>query len=209
MVHWSSGIRTALALIAVAGASTAHAAPVSFSFTGTVTDDPFGVGLTSFVGSYTFESASPDAAPADSSTGSYISSGPGFGITVDFDGGAATPSVVGSLNIGVANDFAGPADQYTVTGLAGALELALFLEDSSATAFNSDALPQVPPALADFAFRQFRWFDTDTEILGRVDSLVCTAGCSAVPVPEPISALLLVAAMLAGLAVKRLTPRAA
>lgn len=212
MAHRSSGIRNALALVGIAAACAAHAAPVTFSFAGTVTDDPFGLGLTSFTGWYAFESTAADGAPA-ASTGSYDSSGPGFGIAVDFDGGTATASVSGSLNIGIANDFAGPVDQYTVTGLAGMVQLGLFLEDDSATAFSSDALPQVPPALAGFGFRQFRWFDTDTsdprEILGTVDSLVCTAGCNAVPVPEPVSASLLVAATLAGFAAKRLTRRTA
>jgi hypothetical protein len=175
MVYWHSAIRNALVLASLAAACTAHAAPVTSSFTGNVTSDPFGLGLVSFAGSYTFESEAPDAVPA-TSTGSYNSSGPGFGIAVDFDSGAATASVTGALNIGIANDFAGPVDQYTVTGSTGTVELGLFLEDFTATAFGSDALPQLPPALADFAFRQFRWFDTDTndprEILGTVDSLV-------------------------------------
>jgi hypothetical protein len=69
---------------------------------------------------------------------------PGFGIAVNFDSGAATASVTGALNIGIANDFAGPVDQYTVTGLTGTVELGLFLEDFTATAFGSDALPQLP-----------------------------------------------------------------
>jgi len=170
MVYWRSVIQSAVALASLAAACTALAAPVTFSFTGTVTDDPFGLGFASFAGSYTFESTAGDAAPS-ASTGSYDSSGPGFGIAVDFDAGAATASVVGALNIGIANDFAGPVDQYTVTGLAGTVELGLFLEDLTATAFSSDALPQLPPDLADFGFRQFRWFDTDTndprEILDR------------------------------------------
>jgi hypothetical protein len=209
MAYWQSVIRSAVALAGLGAACAGLAAPVTFSFTGTVTDDPFGVGLVSFAGSYTFESAAGDAVPA-ASTGSYDSSGPGFGIAVDFDAGAATASVVGTLNIGIANDFADPVDQYTVTGLAGTVELGLFLEDLTATAFGSDALPQLPPALAAFGFRQFRWFDTDMndphEILGTVDSLVCTAGCGAVP--EPGSALLLVAALLAG-SVVGLPPRRA
>jgi hypothetical protein len=205
MVSWHSGIRNALACAGLAAACAVHAAPVTFSFTGSVTDDPYGLGFVSFVGSYTFESAALDAAPA-ASTGSYDSSGAGFGIAVDFDGGAATASVLGTLNIGIANDFAGPVDQYTVTGLSGTVELGLFFEDLTATALGSDALPQLTPALADYAFRQFRWFDTDTndprEILGTVDSLVCTAGCNAVAVPEPGSLLLLVVAVLAGSAVR-------
>jgi hypothetical protein len=170
-----------------------------------VTDDPFGSGLVSFTGSYTFESTASDLVPADTSTGSYDSSGPAYGIAVDFDGGVATASVVGGLNIGIANEFAGSIDQYLVSGVADSVELALFLEDFTATAFSSDALPQQPPALADFAFRQFRWFDTDTndprEILGTIDSLVCTAGCNSVA--EPDSALLLIAVVLASGVVTR------
>ena len=205
MVCWQSVIRNALALAGLAAGCAVYAAPVTFSFTGNVTDDPFGLGVVTFAGSYTFESAATDAAPA-ASTGSYNSSGPGFGIAVDFDGGAVVASVVGTLNVGIANDFAGPVDQYTVTGLDDPVELGLFFEDSTATTFGSDALPQLPPALAAFGFRQFRWFNTDPndprEILGTVDSLVCTAGCNAVPVPEPDSAWLLVVALLAGSAVR-------
>ena len=177
-------------LTSLAGAATA--APVTYAFTGSVSDDPFGVGLASFSGTYTFDSAAVDLVAA-SHTGSYTSSGVAFGIAVVFDGGAVSVDLYGLpttvLNIGVADNFAGPVDQYAVTGLAGSVELGLFFEDTLASAFSSDGLPVPAPLLAAFSFRQFRWFDTDAanphEILGNIESLSCVAGCDSVPVPEP------------------------
>lgn len=194
------GWRWLVAAAMIATAAGVSAAPVTFAFAGGVTDDPFGTGLTSFAGSFTFDSAAADAAPAPS-TGSYTSLGPAFGIEVSFDAGAATAAVGGTLNVGIANNFAGPVDQYTVTGIDGFTELALFLEDASAGVFASDALPPLPPALAAFSFRQFRWFGTDPndprEILGTVDTLSCVAGCSRVPLPEPVSGALVSIAIVA------------
>jgi len=173
---------------------SASASPVTVSFSGMVTDDPFGLGFSTFTGTYTFDSAASDGA-ADPSTGSYTSVGPTYGISAIFDSGAATANVAGMLNIGIANDFAGPVDQYTATGLAGVTELGLFLEDTNASVFSSDALPALPPPLAAFVFRQFRWFDTDIEILGTIDTLACINGCGAIPAPEPGTAALLAMAL--------------
>jgi len=125
----------AIAVLSVGALGSAGATPVTVAFTGTVTDDPFGVGFTSFEGTYTFDSAAADSVP-DISTGSYTSLGAGFGISASFDSGAATASVSGTLNIGIANDFAGPIDQYTVTGLSGTAGLGLFLEASAASVFR-------------------------------------------------------------------------
>lgn len=189
-------------LTSLTGAATA--APVTYAFTGLVNNDPFGVGLASFSGTYTFDSAAVDLV-ADSQTGSYTSSGVAFGIAVDFDGGAVSVDLYGLptvLNIGVADNFAGPVDQYAVTGLAGSVELGLFFEDTLASAFSSDGLPVPAPLLAAFSFRQFRWFDTDAgnphEILGNIESLSCVAGCDSVPVPEPGSLWLAGLALSAG-----------
>ena len=190
-------------LTGLTGAATA--APVTYAFTGSVSDDPFGVGLASFSGTYTFDSAAVDLVAA-SHTGSYTSSGVAFGIAVVFDGGAVSVDLYGLpttvLNIGVADNFAGPVDQYAVTGLAGSVELGLFFEDTLAIAFSSDGLPVPAPLLAAFSFRQFRWFDTDAanphEILGNIESLSCVAGCDSVPVPEPGSLWLAGLALSAG-----------
>lgn len=172
----------------IAAACSAVAAPITIAFTGSVTDDPFGVGLATFEGTYTFDSESTDGA-ADPNTGSYTSVGPAFGITATFDGGAATAAVTGMLNIGIANDF-GTVDQYTVTGLSATGEVGLFFEDPTASVFSSDALVVPPPPIDAFVFLQFRWFDTDVEILGTIATLTCIENCGPASVPEPGTALL-------------------
>ena len=182
--------------------TSATSAPITFGFTGSVTDDPFG--LSSFgapiSGNYTFDSAAADAI-ADPASASYTSTGAAFGFSATVDG---TPyAVSGNLNIGILNAF---VDQYLVTAVDGALSLALFLQDDTATAFSSDALPLVPPPIADFAFRQFRLFGSDVEFLGTVDTLACIAGCDGNgggTVPEPGTLLLLVGAALSGLVARR------
>lgn len=166
----------------------AHAAPLSFDFSGAVTDDPFGVSHLGapIAGSFSFDPAALDLIP-DATTGGYLSQGGDFGFTVTVDG--APFSVAGSLFIGVVN--AG-TDQYTVTADNGSTTLELLFDDASGTAFTSDALP-TSVSLAAFAFRQFRLFDNGAEFLGSVDTL--TAGATP-PVPEPTSTALLGAGLL-------------
>ena len=127
----------------------------------------------------------------------FASSGPGFGFTANVDG--TTYSVPGVLTVTTANNIV-VGDQYGVIAIDLLLTLELFLQDSTATALASDALPLLPPALASFDLRQFRLFaaDDSAQFLGTVDTLVCTAGCDARTVPEPGS-LLLVALALANL----------
>ena len=191
-------IGAGLALLLGCVATTATSALLTFSFTGTVNNDPFG--LSSFgapiVGSYSFDSTSADAIP-DPTSGSYTSNGAAFGFAATVDG---TPFAVnGNLSVGIVNSF---VDQYLVTADDGTLRLELFLEDASGGAFSSDALPLAPPALAAFSVRQFRLFGfgVDVEFGGTVDTLVCSASCESVPEP---GTLLLLAAGLAGLAVRR------
>jgi hypothetical protein len=162
-----------LVLVLLLHAGGLGAVPTTFSFTGSVTDDPFGLSTfgAPISGNYTFDSASVDAIPAPD-TGSYTSLGPGFGFNANVDG---TPySVSGSLNVSVLNAF---IDQYLVTATDGTLTLEIFFEDSTGTAFSSDALPLTPPPVSSFDTRQFRLFAPDAEFLGTVDTLVCTAGC--------------------------------
>jgi len=167
------------------GATGAYAFPITFSFTGSVTDDPFG--LSSFgapiSGTYTFDSAASDADPTPS-VGSYPSIGPGFGFSANVDG--TNYAVAGSLSVNVANDIT--VDQYGAIATDVALTLELFFEDATQTALSSDALPLAPPAIAGFGFRQFRLFSDDAQFLGTVDTLICSAGCDGVGggrVPEP------------------------
>jgi MYXO-CTERM domain-containing protein len=188
-------VRLLTAFAAMLWVCTLHASPITFSFTGAVTDDPFG--LSSFgapiSGSYTFDSASTDSIPSPS-TGSYASVGPGFGFRANVDG--TMYSVLGTTSINTANNITG-VDQYGAIAIGGGLTLEIFFQDATATALSNDGLPLVPPLIAAFGFRQFRLFSDDAEFLGSVTSLTCTAGCSTRPVPEPASPWLLAAAALA------------
>jgi hypothetical protein len=212
-------LASSLAVMAwlVAGwAAPCAAAPVTFDFTGSVTqtmfdpNDPFAGAIgfgTTFSGSYTFETTATDAIPF-ASNGSYSSFGSPYQFTVTI-GGGFTFSTSDVLNIGVGN---GPADQYSVLACAGGpfcfgSTAALFLEDLDGTVFAGDALPYPAPALSAFetALFTFRGFvnDNQVEIIGQLDSLVCSAGCDPVgtPIPEP-GTLLLVGSALAALRVR-------
>ena len=187
----------ALCALTLYAGNIAYAIPITFTFTGSVTDDPFG--LSSFgapiTGSYTFDSVAADGI-AGPSTGSYPSIGPSFGFSATVDG---TPySLSGSLIVNTANNIG--VDQYGAISTDGVLTLELFLQDSTQTALSSDALPLVPPLLAAFDTRQFRLFGPDAEFLGTIRTLVCSAGCDGAggggQVREPKTMLLL---LLAGL----------
>ncbi len=175
----------ARAVLGIAGflvASAAQALPLSFGFTGSVTDDPFGLSTfgAPISGNFTFDSTAIDSI-AGASTGSFESTGPAFGFRATVDGTLYT--VLDTLTVNTANNIG--VDQYGVIASDGALTLELFFEDATRSALSSDALPLSPPAIAGFAFRQFRLFGNDVEFLGSVNSLVCLAGCSASSVPEP------------------------
>ncbi len=187
-VAWALAAATAVAVPV-----TLHAAPVTIAFSGAVTSDPYGLSMVGapISGSYTFDTAAPDAVPG-SSIGSYRSTGLAYGFDALVDG--TFYSTPGAVTVNVANNIG--SDQYGVIGSFGDLTLELFLEDFSQTALADDALPAGAPLLAAFGVRSFRLFGSDAEFLGSVDRLACTAGCSAAGLPEP-GTLLLVA--LAGL----------
>lgn len=140
----------------------AKAAPVTFSFTGTVTAvdaalaGEFSLGE-SVVGSYTFESTTPDSDPGDPTLGIYDNAITAFSATF---GGDYTVTQGLDNDISVANGPPGN-DVYqvfltnptapTVAGLSlGALFLGI--GDFESNVFNSDALPLTPPDLAEFDF---------------------------------------------------------
>lgn len=180
----------------------ASAVPITFSFTGSVTDDPFGASSfgAPISGSFSFNSTAVDSIPGVS-TGSYLSNGSPYRFDANVDGIAY--SVVGSTTVNTANNIVG-GDQYGVIGVGAGLTLELFLQDSTGTALSSDALLLLPPPLAGFSFRQFRLFSEDAQFLGSVSSLACITGCSVRAVPEPDTVFLLaIAAAVATLKLRR------
>ncbi|MEO5735004.1 MAG: hypothetical protein ABIN96_05645 [Rubrivivax sp.] len=185
---WRSVV--ALCIVGFGCTGLAGAAPVTFGFTGTVTDDPFSISSfgAPISGSFSFDSAAPDGI-ANPANGSFASIGPGFGFSVMVHG--TLYSSFGGLTVNTANNISS-GDQYGVIASDALITLELFLQDGTGLALTSDALPTLPPMLSAFAFRQFRLFSDDAEFLGTVDTLVCTAGCT---VAEPGSLGLVLAAL--------------
>ena len=183
---------------ALAYASPTSAAPVTFDFSGTVTqlstdpDDPFNgtVGFgTAFFGSYVFESTAPDAI-AGAGSGSYTSpagSPYGLSVTIGVSNKAATSDF---LNIGVVN---GATDFYTVLACEGGsgcpnLLIELLFEDLAGLMLSSDALPLDTLALGSaFGTLTVRGNagGNQVEVLGVITSLACVSGCVAPPDPNP------------------------
>ena len=207
-------------LAAVMSICAAQASPVTFSFTGVIDNDPFGVfDNATFDGSYTFDSNIPQVL-ATPNSGGYADTGASVNMTVSFIG-TLDPSVVGpytadTLNITVNNDFPGPLDEYLVTGTSSTdslLSIEIRLDDFTGTAFSNTSLPLAPPNLAAFTSLGFALFDgtleNPIEAEGVLTSLQCTAGCNSTrTVPEPNAMLLLGVALGAlGLARRRAAVR--
>jgi hypothetical protein len=190
--------------LVMACVSLAQATPITFGFTGSVTqvpaDDPGGgIGIgTSFTGQYTFDSAAVDGIP-DPSQASYLSTGPGFGLSVQI--GSINYGVSGALSVNVSNDVGG-IDQYGVLADDYAsLTISLLLQDLTGAVFSSDALPILPPAIGSFGLLDFHLVDTsagEVQIDGVIESLACLQGCGGGnPVPAPGTLALLGAGLLA------------
>ncbi len=193
-------IITTVLLGALSAPWLACAGPVTFNFTGTVSQvpiDDFATGIQfgdAITGSFTFDSTSVDAIAA-SMAGSYTSTGPTFGITAAIGPSALPFLAPGAMNIGIMNTF---VDQYTGHASSATLVLDLFFQDSSGAVFSSDGLPLSPPPLAGFAQREFHLDQTDgagdeTQVDGAITSLTCGSGCAATTVPEPSTAWFLLA----------------
>ena len=138
----------------------ATAAPVTFGFTGVVTE----VGATlavefsvnePIVGKYTFESTTADSSPGDPVFGVYINAITTF--TATFGGNyTVTHGLDNNIYVGegpLSNDFIWvDVTNPTSAPVAGLNLFALFirLADSDSTVFASDALPLTPPDLSEF-----------------------------------------------------------
>ena len=189
-------------IAALSWTAVAHASPITFSFTGTVTDVPVNETTAivnpgdAIVGTYTFESTAADSA-AGSQEGSYTSPpGAPYGLAVTVGGNGFGTSDF--LNIGVAN-FAVGGDFYTVLACspdAGCAdrEIEIFLQDLDGTTLSSEALPLAPPPLGAFEIRGFHLFavvdGNQLQIDGTTNTLTCTTCVpTAVPVPATLALL--------------------
>jgi hypothetical protein len=210
----AAGLAVAVCLGIGAAPGQAVAAPVTFAFTGAVTqamfdpNDPSGGEITfgtAFSGSYTFESTASDRI-ASPGSGAYDSPiGAPYGFAVNFGPGHDFITS-DALSIGVV-DNAGGIDIYSVLACFGGftcpdITIELFLGDLEQSVFYGDALPlgELPFhafEVATFALRGL--IDgNQVEILGQLDSLTCTDGCASQqpqPVPEPGTLMLLAPAL--------------
>jgi hypothetical protein len=174
---------------------SAHAAVVTFEFSGTVTqvplDDVFGdiAAGDPILGSYTFDTSAVDLIPADAAMSAFAFSAPlGMNVTV----GEHEFSARGLLSIGVLNSF---ADQYTVlarnSGPAGELTLELFLHDPTGGAFINDHLPSAAPPLGGFSQKDFHLIAMLAGAEVQVDGQLSMLNGQATP--EPSAASLVIA----------------
>jgi hypothetical protein len=178
-------------------AGTMRAGPITFQFTGTVTQVPVDEVFGNFAagqnisGNYTFESRSIDADPSDPAIGSYQApSGDPYSFNVTV--GSHSFSANFSLGVGV---FNAAVDQYTVLAEdSGAGEtFSIFLQDPSGTVFSNDSLPLSAPPLNAFspslvAFQMdVNTVDGEVQVDGTIDSLSSPA------IPEPSTFTLLAA----------------
>ena len=178
-------------------AGAMRAGPITFQFTGTVTQVPvdevfgdidFGQNIS---GSYTFESTSIDGDSGDPATGSYRApSGDPYSFNVTVGGHSFSTNFL--LGIGV---FNAAVDQYTVLAEdSGAAEtFSIFLQNPTGTVFSNDSLPLSAPPLKAFspslvAFQMdVNTVDGEVQVDGTIDSL------SSAAVPEPSTFTLLAA----------------
>jgi hypothetical protein len=183
--------------------ASGEAAPITFTFTGTVTQintvfgqpRPEGISAGSAIdGHFTFESTASDRI-TDPRFGLFTSpAGAPYGLSLTI--GPHTFSTSGLFDVNVENDADGE-DSFGFRGCSdaecGSTVAALIVRDSTGAVFDSDALRLTPPPFSAFDSSVF-WIygpigpnGNLIEIVGWVNSLACGAGCepASTPVPEP------------------------
>ncbi len=171
--------RTLLTLLLASLPFASLAAPLTISFSGTVDNDPYGTGWSTFAGQFTYDTTWTDQNPGDTGLGVYMGSGSGYGMQVSVDGGVASWDLYGlSVMLAIFNDYPGVGDEYLAYGYDGNdVSAYLVLVDSSSSVFDNDSMPSGVPSLAGFDWPRFVLFDVDAEFGGMVTSLSCLDGC--------------------------------
>jgi len=199
---------------------TAHAALVTYDFSGTL-NDPFGslaVG-TPFSGSFSYEDSQPLHTPGMPYRGDY-----GYtSVSVTIDGVTVTDNGTGVINIydhgvpgsyppGGAGETTGyPTDlfhlyTFSVSGTFGGLTLApgaglqVVLQDVSGNVFNDPSIPGADLTINDFTMGNATFIQLNESFSPDPDYTPATARgelsyLSASPVPEPASFMLLISGL--------------
>jgi hypothetical protein len=192
-------------IVVAALVESAAAYPVTFEFAGEITyvqdddgvlDGAVSVG-TPFSGLYTFESTTPDRAPASLEVGIYYAITDFSGQIGDFPFAFSMGSK-GSNRISVRNGAPGASsDGYAAASTADfagqVVGVSITLVDNTGRVFSDDSLPLFPPPLSRFDRREFEIRDgleiARLQLLGEITSLT----------PEPGTLVLLgLAAVLVG-----------
>jgi len=201
-----------LATFVLTAPAVGRAAPITFQFTGTVTQSgsPDIDSTQLLTGSYTFDSALLNNCVAPDFVAGVGCYGPitAFSLSI----GAFTTSLdtafTGLQDVFVSDTGSSP-DTY---GLAAPLlgvpltlnQFVMRLSDSTMAALSSNALPLTPPVLANFDFNSW-----ELDLGGQVAAVGTITSLRAVPtaVPEPATLVLLGSGVVAARRVRRTKPR--